>query len=272
MKSLLKEIESKFIELEESLDAVDHEDADIDNDGDTDKSDEYLHHRRNVRKKAILQDEEELDEMSATGAVAGYNIPAAFAKPGKWRNKSKTYESVNTPPSFRWKDETPQRPESDEEVFNDKFPFASNENYWWQSDNNEYPTKFYADGMGTNSIKDKTTRKGNLPNTATPIRKPKNEYIQVQEAMDSKYEQLIESYRAYATGDAKSTPEQKIKHTIKEVARQLQEIEKTINYASRLKTESGVARNGYGNSVESALNKISERLIKISERVRALGE
>lgn len=94
----------------------------------------------------------------------------------------------------------------------------------------------------------------------------------VAEAMDRKYESIIESYRSYATGDAKLTPESKIKHTIKEVAKQLQEIEQTVNYASKLKTESGVARKGYGPSVDKALNKISERLIKISERVRALGE
>jgi hypothetical protein len=242
MKSLLKEIESKFIELEETIDAIDHEDDD------------------------------ELDEQNVTSAVAGYNTPAAFAKPGMWKNKTKTYESVNVDPTFKWKDESPQRPESDEEVFNDKFPFASNEDYWWQSDNNVYPTRFYADGMGTNSIKDKTTQIGKLPDTSTPTRKPKNEYTQVQEALDLKYEKLIESYRSYATGDSKTTPEQKIKHTIKEVAHQLQEIERTVNYASKLKTESNIARNGYGSSVDKALTKISERLIKISERVRALGE
>jgi len=94
----------------------------------------------------------------------------------------------------------------------------------------------------------------------------------VQEAMDSKYEKLIESYTAYSRGDAKVTPEGKIKNTIKEVARQLQEIEKTVNYAARLKTESSIAREGYGPSVDKALHSISERLIKISERVRALGE
>jgi hypothetical protein len=131
MKSFLKQIESKFIELEESLDAT--ETPDVAN-----------------------EEEEDLDEQNVASAVAGYNTPAAFAKPGKWKNKSKTYESVNTPPSFRWKDDTHQRPESDEEVFNDKFPFAPDEKYWWQSDNNVYPTRFYADGMGTNSIKDKT--------------------------------------------------------------------------------------------------------------------
>lgn len=95
---------------------------------------------------------------------------------------------------------------------------------------------------------------------------------QVQEAMDRKYEELIESYRRYANGNPKSTPEQTLKNTIKEVAKQLSEIERTVKYASRLKTESGIAREGYGSAANKALNHISERLIKISERVRALGE
>lgn len=221
MKSFLKEIESKFIELDDSID-LDAQD---------------------------VTNEEELDEISATGGVAGYNIPAAFAKPGKWKNKDKTYESVNTPPSFRWKDDTYQHPESEEEVMTDKFPFSDDDKDW-HNKSYEYPSK-------------------HMPNKP---RRTSNNKTSVFEMMDTKYEQLIESYRAYSTGDAKSTPEQKIKHTIKEVARQLKEIEQTVNYASRLKTESGVARNGYGSTVEAALTKISEKLIKISERVRALGE
>lgn len=97
-------------------------------------------------------------------------------------------------------------------------------------------------------------------------------YKQVQEKIDAKYEELIESYTAYARGDAKVTPEGKIKNTIKEVARQLKEIEKTIRHAARLKNEANIARAGYGPAVDKALRGISERLIKISERVRALGE
>ena len=221
MKSFLKEIESKFIELDDSIDL----------------------------NAQDVTNEEELDEISATGGVAGYNIPAAFAKPGKWKNKDKTYESVNTPPSFRWKDDTYQHPESEEEVMTDKFPFSDDDKDW-HNKSYEYPSK-------------------HMPNKP---RRTSNNKTSVFEMMDTKYEQLIESYRAYSTGDAKSTPEQKIKHTIKEVARQLKDIEQTVNYASRLKTESGVARNGYGSTVEAALTKISEKLIKISERVRALGE
>jgi hypothetical protein len=163
MKSFLKEIESKFVELDDSID-LDAQD---------------------------VTNEEELDEISATGGVAGYNIPAAFAKPGKWKNKDKTYESVNTPPSFRWKDDTYQHPESEEEVMNDKFPFSDDDKDW-HNNSYEYPSK-------------------HMPNKP---RRTSNNKTSVFEMMDTKYEQLIESYRAYSTGDAKSTPEQKIKHTI----------------------------------------------------------
>jgi len=201
MKSFLKQIKEKFIVIESA---------------------EYCDFCNRPNDQCVCKDEE-IDEISTTGAVAGYNTPTAFAKPGKWRNKDKTYESVNTPPTFRWKDDTYQHPESEEEVMNDKFPFSDNEQDWYNK-SYEYPSK-------------------HMPNKPhrTSTNKPS-----VFEMMDTKYEQLIESYR--------------------------EEIERTVNYASRLKTESGVARNGYGSAVESALAKISERLIKISERVRALGE
>lgn len=228
MKSFLKQIEKQFIVLESS---------------------EYCESCNQLHNQCQCN-EEELDEISASGDVAGYNTPAAFAKPGHWKNKDKTYESVNTPPN--WKMGSYQKPECDEEEYNDKFPFADNDNMW-QHKNYQYPSK-------------------NLTSTPGKTNNRSQKKHDLDEMLDAKYEQLIESYRIYSNGDAKTTPEQKIKHTIKEVARQLQEIERTVNYASRLKTESGVARDGYGTAVDKALNKISEKLIKISERVRALGE
>ena len=103
-------------------------------------------------------------------------------------------------------------------------------------------------------------------------RKKKMKYVGVAEAMDKKYETIIESYKQYALGDAKITPSKRVKETIKDVSKKLQEIEQLVNYSSKLKTESGLSRDGYGPAVNNALTKISERLIKISERVRALGE
>jgi len=214
MKSFLKEIESKFIELENNYcDACDRP-AD-----------------------QCICNEEEIAEISTSAAAGSYNTPKAFSKTGaeddtvEVLGMKRVKESINTPPSFKWKETGYQKPESDEEIFNDKFPFAVDDKYWWQ-----------------------------------------NDYLQVQEAMDRKYEQLIESYRTFVTGDSKTTPEQKVKNTIKEVAKKLQEIETLVNHTSRLKTESGLSRTNIGSSADKALVKIAERLTKISERVRSLGE
>lgn len=93
-----------------------------------------------------------------------------------------------------------------------------------------------------------------------------------EDILEKKYEELLESYRRFATEDKTLSPEQKVKTTIKDIAKKLQEIETIVNYNTRLKTESGISASTYGSSTQKALTKISERLIKISERVRALGE
>ena len=71
---------------QEALDPVGKEDDDIDNDGDVDKSDSYLKARRKTVTKAIKNEEEEdadLEEMSTTAGVPGYQTPKAFSKSGK---------------------------------------------------------------------------------------------------------------------------------------------------------------------------------------------
>ena len=49
-------------EIEEKLDAVGKEDSDVDNDGDVDDSDEYLHKKRQAISKAVKSTKEGLDE------------------------------------------------------------------------------------------------------------------------------------------------------------------------------------------------------------------
>ncbi len=116
----------------------------------------------------------------------------------------------------------------------------------------------------------------NTPNafsTKAQEKKKKNmKYESVQAAMDQKYAAMIESYSKFSIGNPKSTPSQTVNGTIKEVAKKLQEIEQLVKYTSRLKNESGIAGSTYGKSTQTALKKISERLLKISERVRSLGE
>ena len=96
-------------------------------------------------------------------------------------------------------------------------------------------------------------------------------YKVVQEAMDEKYEKLIESYRDFKKiGDKK--PSMHIKDSIREIAKKLQEIETIVNHTSKYKNESGIASSQYGPAAGKAMTKIAERLTRISERVRALGE
>lgn len=226
MKSLLREMNEKFQEIENKCDCGEPGCPECNPD--------------------------EIEEQNVSGAVAGFNTPAAFAKPGKWKSKSVKYESVNSAPSFKWQNTGHQQPESAEETSQDKFPFSTNLEKWPQKDQ-EYPVKFTNQPYGTANIKDETINAS-----------------KVAEAMDKKYIELIEGYRDFKKGDVK--PSHKVKNTIKEIAKKLHEIETLVQYNSRLKTESGIASSEYGPSTTKALNKISERLIKISERVRSLGE
>ena len=196
---------------------------------------------------------ESIDEMSTTGGVAGYSTPNAFAKADddtvEVLGYKRVKESVNTPPTYSTKDMQYQRPESEEEEYMDKFPFAIDD-AGWQHKSYEYPSKDLTNTPGQSKRKDHT----------------------VMEMMEKKYEQLIEGYRDFATGDKNLSPERKVKATIQEIAKKLQEIETLVNYNSRLKNESGVTSSAYGPSTNKALSKISEKLIKISERIRSLGE
>ena len=73
---LLNQMEKRFKHLNEAMDPVGKEDDDVDNDGDVDKSDQYLKKRRKAISKA---EDEELDEMNSTASAGGeYMTPNAF--------------------------------------------------------------------------------------------------------------------------------------------------------------------------------------------------
>ena len=75
------------------------------------------------------------------------------------------------------------------------------------------------------------------------------------------------NYKAYKNDDSLSS-KQKVNKAIKEVASQLYKIERTINQNIKLKTEDGVSSTQYWKSTRGNLRKISERMMRISERLR----
>ena len=67
-----------------------------------------------------------------------------------------------------------------------------------------------------------------------------------------------------------STPNQKIGVGLRNVRKQLSEIEKFIEWYSKIKTESGLEKAGYWKITHRNLNGIKERLNKITEKIHSL--
>ena len=78
-RRLIREGVDDISDKEAKMDFDDLDDTDVDNDGDSDESDEYLHNKLGaVAKRVNETDEEELEEMSTTAGVPGYQTPYAF--------------------------------------------------------------------------------------------------------------------------------------------------------------------------------------------------
>ena len=88
-----KKIHNALLKKEAVMDKVGKEDADIDNDGDVDKSDSYLHNRRKAIAKAIKEEVESLDEVSkATLASyikkASHDVATKSAATGRYAERA----------------------------------------------------------------------------------------------------------------------------------------------------------------------------------------
>ena len=240
MKSFLKEIESKFKEIQEQ---------DKDGDGDKDFADVMM-----SRMKASGMSDDEAKEKSkkyneeAKPDFLDLDDDGDKEEPMKQAAKQANEDFKTSDPAIAAKLKK-AHPDIDVELIAD--------------DLEEMSTTAGVPGYQTPFA---------FSTKAQAKKKKKMKYESVQKALDKKYAELIESYTKFANGNPKSTPSQTVNGTIKEVAKKLQEIEQLVRYTSRLKTESGIAGSTYGKSTKNALHKISERLLKISERVRSLGE
>ena len=290
MKSLLKEIESKFKDLEEQ---------DQDRDGDKDFADIMIARMMKSgmsREDAIKKvKEKQYNEQSGEGSISVTDPDKAKELADKGMDVKLVDEGLRGALDEPYYIEVSIRDARKAlNLFSDKrngYPevtiygsnvyasFVQTEIEDLIGDFNAYDIEIL-ESSEEEDIDEASTSSGagayNTPKAfSTPEqarKKKKMKYAGVTESMDKKYEKLIESYKKFALGDSKTTPDKKVKETIKDVSKKLQEIEQLVRFSSRLKTESGLSRDGYGPAVNNALTKISERLVKISERVRALGE
>jgi hypothetical protein len=170
-----------------------------------------------------IQDEKELEEMTGTAAVAGYNTPAAFSKPGQTAKKNKRLANV-----------------TGGEVVDD---------------------------LEESKILNLKQEK-EQPVTIKDI---DDEDIADISGMEVAQDGLhLSENRWLAIKNEDGSPKSKMSKGITSIKQQLGEVEKFVNWYSKIKNENGVKRGDYYKRTNKSLHKIKERLMNLSEKIRTL--
>ena len=169
--------------------------------------------RKYVRERNIKRT---LDEMTGTAAVAGYDTPNAFAKPGQTKKKNNRLASVTGGTVVNDLEET--------KILNLK-------------QEKEKPT--------------------------AAKKEPGAEIADVS-GMIMAENRWLELKRE------ESSPKSKVGRGVSNIQKQLSEIEKFVNWYSKIKTENGLKKEDYWKRTNASLYKIRERLMGITEKLRTL--
>jgi hypothetical protein len=178
--------------------------------------------RKYIREKYT---QKTLDEMSVTGNVAGYNTPAAFAKPGQTAKKNKRLASVTGGTVV---------------------------------DNLEEGEKDWALGDVPASKDEALPTK---PTAAKQVDKAKVADVSGMIVAENRWLELKRE---------ESSPRAKVGKGVSNIHKQLSEIEKFVNWYSKIKTENGLKKEDYWKRTNASLYKIRERLMGITEKLRTL--
>ena len=180
-----------------------------------------------------IQDEKELEEMTGTGAVAGYDTPNAFSKPGQTAKKNKRLANVTGGEVVDDLEEAKDWLKNDVPA-NSKKPLTIKPTATDCSDSGEIADK---SGMILASADEEASLN-------------ENRWLEIK------------------NGD--SSPKAKMSKGMTSIKHQLGEVEKFVNWYSKIKNENGVKRDDYYKRTHKSLHKIKERLMNLSEKIRTL--
>jgi hypothetical protein len=212
--------------------------------------------RKYVRERNMKKT---LDEMSVTGGVAGYDTPAAFSKPGQTKKKNNRLASVTGAIVVNDLEEgitssagAPFSKPSDVAGKNAKLAKISGgtivgegEKDWALGD--VAASRDEALPMKPVSVKDLDTAK--VADISGMIM-AENRWLELKRE--------------------DSSPKAKVGRGVSNIQRQLSEIEKFVNWYSKIKTENGLKKEDYWKRTNASLYKIRERLMGITEKLRTL--
>ena len=115
------------------------------------------------------------------------------------------------------------------------------------------------------------TGAGEAYNTPKAFKKKDDDEEEVNESTFKKMAKLSfikeAKYSEYKRDDSMSS-KRKVNKAVFEINSKLHKIEQIINQNIKLKTEDGVDSNAYWKSTRSNLNKISEKMMRISDKIR----
>jgi hypothetical protein len=214
-----------------------------------------------------IQSEKELEEMTGTGAVAGYDTPNAFSKPGQTKKKNNRLANVTGGEVVDDLEEgitssagAPFSKPSDVAGKNAKLAKLSGatvvgeEKDWLK---NDVP----ADSKKPLEIKPTATDcsdSGEIADKSGMILAKGDD------------EASLNENRWLAIKNEDGSPKSKMSKGITSIKQQLGEVEKFVNWYSKIKNENGVKRGDYYKRTNKSLHKIKERLMNLSEKIRTL--
>lgn len=280
MKQYFIHENTDFIDDEEAVtDFSDLADQDIDNDGEVDDSDRYLHKRLGTIAK--MDEEEELDEMNTTSATPGFESPYAFGKADDDTVEADGWEKIpKTNKIFKPMESKSTYKKMMSEMYglNEAVKYdieaAIKSIKQFNRNTGKLPNEEYLARQVVRDLGFRPTRK-NVEITKDHLGASADGEDQIPEDADMVKElyPMLEavSYRDYKK-DPTSTPAQKVNKGIAEVNRMLSEMEKIVNNNLRLKQEAGVDSSHFWKTTGTRFAKINERMTRISNRLKELSK
>lgn len=158
---------------------------------------------------------------------------------------------------------------------------ATTDNFWDYFDMNEANVTGNLDGgegpPRTPNAFSKSTDEEDLDSDRIEVlgykkTKKTNNYIKAMERFENRMEQKINeiSYKEYKKDDTRKDY-QKINDSIKKINSMMYKMERIVNQNARLKQESGVHNGQYWKSTQNRFQKISERMIKVAQKLKELS-
>lgn len=281
---LREDIDRSFRRLIEDVDRVsdkearvgfdDMDDQDLDNDGDTDKSDSYLYKRQSM----VAKMDEAISESGLTFTPRSSYDATKFAN--ALDNSDFHYEWDAREGRFFFPEEEDNYDELESNLQDivDSINIRGRfEGVWLDEMSTTAGVPGYQTPYAFGDVDKDTWGQGGMKKVAktSKIFKPMESKSAFKKMMAEMYgvKSVKESisYRDYKK-DPTSTPQQKVNNGIAEVNRMLSEMEKIVHNNLRLKTEMGVQSNHFWKSTGSRFAKINERMTRIANKLKELSQ